>query len=84
VWMVEHHRFGGSVPCYTKGAAVGVGDRSAKPAHMVFRPLRGARDHISRPTLHRTQVMPCSSPSGVEVGCSENCWSHSSLHENSS
>src|SRR5829696_5666083 len=30
--MVEDRRFGGSFPCYTKGAAVSVGDRSAKPA----------------------------------------------------
>src|SRR5215204_1091246 len=38
--MVGHRRFGGSFPCYTTVAAVGVRDRHAKRALMVFSPWR--------------------------------------------
>src|SRR5215218_8458650 len=56
--MVEHRRFGGSFPCYTKGAAVGVEDRSARPAPMVFRPLRGASPPFGAdPSSHSSHAL---------------------------
>jgi hypothetical protein len=69
--MVEHscnHRFGGSFPCYTTGTVVGVRDRHAKPAPMVFGPGEVVR-YPAGADLHHAQVILCSSPSGAAVGC---------------
>src|SRR5215216_2712727 len=51
-----------SFPCYTTVAAVGVGDRYAKPALMVFGPWR-VLTHPRRPTLHHTPLPSAPSPS---------------------
>jgi hypothetical protein len=72
VWMVEHRRFGGSFPCYNRGAAVGVGDRSAKPALSWFSVPERCFTTFLGPTLHRIHVIPCSCPSGAAICWSEN------------
>src|SRR5215218_1723840 len=57
---------------YTRDAAVGVGDRSEKPALSLLSALERCFTTFLRPSFHRIHVMPCSSSSRVAMGWSDN------------